>query len=248
MSGYMIDYKLHYLVSHLSNYATSKYVPLVYNRFKSYTPIEPELKTAESIPTFFGHQVKYGIRSEEHKKGKNISIEFRNDRFHSIYHTMNFWELYIKYISNTSYIEPLLEFSKNGILDYGASLYYIVTKRDFKEIVYWEKLVGVMPTHINAASLFAYNDAGFNVEDTVVVDFEYSVAADPMDPSILQDLNEITFGTGNASRADTARNLGMVKSTVNARVEYQTRRTFPFIRSMRLSNGEIKNYLCWTNG
>lgn len=244
MCEYVNDKELYKLVSCLSHYSKSMWIPLVYNRAKTYTTMEYDLKINDSNATFFGHTMKYGQRNEEHKKGKNITIDFRNDRFLSIYHLMNFWSLYIKYISNTSYLTPLDENRFTATIDYGASIYYVVTKRNNKDIVYQEKLLNIFPVSPGPGTIFNYNDNLINQEDTISVDFVYSVAADPRDPSILADMNELSLGSGSLKGSSS---LKVLKNSAGL-IDTQTLAKKPYIASSKNSTtGKVKNQLLWSN-
>lgn len=244
MSEYISDKELYKLVSGLSEYAKSKYLPIIYNRAKSYTTMEYELKINDSNATFFGHTMKYGQRSEEHKKGQSLSMDFRNDRFLSIYHLMNFWSLYIKYISNTSYLTPKDENRFTATIDYGASMYYLVTKRNNRDLVYWEKRLNLFPSRPGPGSMFNYADSLISPEDTLPIDFTYSIGTDPRDPSILADINELTFGTINFS---DKKQIEFAKNSQGL-IDTQTVAKYPYIKSTKNAiSGKVKNELLWTN-
>ena len=54
----------------------------------SYAVQDAQIKTIEKGHTFYGHFIKYGKHSEEHKVANTISIDFRNDYYHSVLQTI----------------------------------------------------------------------------------------------------------------------------------------------------------------
>lgn len=166
------------------------WLPIITTKAKSYAVNDIELKTVDKGNTYFGHVLKYGKHSEDHKVSGSITIDFRSDRYLSILKMMQIWMTYIYLVSKTDLVVPTKSDQMNAILDYAGSIYYLVTRRDGRELVYWEKLVGVFPTKL-PLSVFSYNDSMI-LEDTVSIDFSYGIRTDPMDPSILMDINMLS--------------------------------------------------------
>lgn len=166
------------------------WLPIITNRAMTYQTQDFGLKTVEKGNTFYGHVLKYGKHSEDHKTSGTITIDFRNDRQLSVMKMIYLWMAYIWIISRTGDISPTRYNEENGILDYAASLYYVVTRRDMSEIVYIEKLVGVFPTAL-PFSIFNYNDS-MMLGDTLSVEFSYGIRCDPMDPAIMVDINYLS--------------------------------------------------------
>lgn len=189
------------MLQSLSIERTNPWLPFITTKAKSYSVNDMELKTVDKGNTYFGHMIKYGKHSEDHKVAGTISIDFRNDRFLSILKMMHIWMSYIYLVSKTGDIVPSDSSQKNGILDYAGSLYYLVTRRDGKELVYWEKLIGIFPIKL-PLSIFSYSDTMI-LEDTVGIDFSYGIRADPMDPSILMDINVLSGHTSSSIQSYT---------------------------------------------
>lgn len=175
------------LMEQMSNLSDQVWLPIITNRAMTYQTQDFGLKTVEKGNTFYGHVMKYGKHSEEHKTSGTISIDFRNDRQLSVLKMMYLWMSYIWIISRTGDISPTREYEETGILDYAASIYYVVTKRDMRDIVYVEKLVGVFPISL-PFSIFNYSDA-MMLTDTITVEFSYGIRCEPMDPAIMVDIN-----------------------------------------------------------
>lgn len=174
----------------ISTKSPCRWLPLVYKKAKSYSVNDMEIKAAEKGGTYYGHTIRYGIHSEESKFGNTVSIDFRNDKDHSILWMIYQWMCYIYLVSAERNFQPNLYHQYHGILDYAASIYYIVTDRTGKFIKYWEKLVGVFP--IKAPfSIFSWNDDIFT-QDSISIDFQYSFRSDPMDYDVLVDFMAVS--------------------------------------------------------
>ena len=200
MHGVLTDEQGAALAASLDRQCDQKWIPLVTTRAKNYSVNDFELKTVEKGATFYGHMMTYAKHSEEHKIGGTVTIDFRNDRFRSIFNLMYIWMFYIYNVSKNDNIKVFREHEEKAILDYCGSLYYIVTKRDNRRIVYWEKLVGIRPKKL-PFSMYSWDDTP-KVEDTVSVDFEYGVRCDPMDPSILVDINALNREVSSPAAAE----------------------------------------------
>lgn len=177
------------LLKSISAESNNIWVPLITTQAKSYSVADTEIDTIEKGATYYGHTLKYGKHSEKHKLSNTISIDFRNDRFLSILKMMQIWMGYIYIVSKTDWLEPLPVYQKTGILDYAGSIYYLVTRRDMRELVYWEKLTGVFPLK-SPYSIFNYNDTPI-IEDTIGIEFSYGIRSDPNDPNVLLDINAL---------------------------------------------------------
>ncbi|MCM1532726.1 MAG: hypothetical protein NC114_10720 [Ruminococcus flavefaciens] len=187
------------LLNMLSEYSSSKFMPVFTTRAVSYSVGDVALKTVEKGGTFYGHVIKYGHYSEEHKLGGSISIEFRNDVYWSILKTIYIWMMYIDIVSRSDVIRPSWISQMSGQLDYAGSIYYLVTDMGGSKLLYWEKLTGVFPKSA-PFSLFSMSD-GPGLEDKITIEFDYGMRSDPMDPNVLFDLNMLSGGSYyNAAR------------------------------------------------
>lgn len=234
------------LMSLSQNSPYGAWLPNITSKAMTYSVNDIELKTIEKGNTYFGHVIKYGKHSEDHKVSGSISIDFRNDRYLSVLKQMYLWACYIHLVSKSDSIEPIMNYQKNGILDYAASMYYVVTRRNMRELVYWEKIVGLFPTRI-PMSIFNYND-GMILEDKITIDFTYGIRSDPCDPSVLLDINMLSglpyssiktrFSEGAlASRRKYLNNheRPFVKGDVLAK--------YPIISVQRNNDGSLKYFL-----
>lgn len=178
------------LLRMLSTCNTSPYMPIFTTKAINYSVNDMSLKTVEKAQTYFGHVIKYGKHAEDHKIGGTFSMDFRNDRYHSILKAVHLWASYIWNVSKNDSIVPSDTSQMNGIIDYGGSLFYLVTWMDMSTLVYWEKLTGVFPKTV-PYSIFSYNDQPI-LEDKITVEFDYGVRSDPCDPDVLYDLNVLS--------------------------------------------------------
>lgn len=183
--------------------AKTRWLPVVTNFAKNYTVNDMELKSVDKAETYYGHTIKYARHNEEYKHGGTISLDFRNDKSRSIMRLMWFWMSYIYNVSREDYLDISFETMWNGILDYDASLFYLVTKRDGRTLVYWEELVGLHPRRIPLSD-FSWND-NFIIQDTVSIDFDYNIRRDPLDPGILADINCLSIQAIDANNVSVTR-------------------------------------------
>lgn len=182
-----------------SNY-NSHFLPIITNTVKGYSPTDAELETAERGETFHGHKVIYGKHNFKHRTANSITLPFQDTRDLLLYLTVKVWMEYINGVS-IGWFSPNREYIHEPQLDYAVSLYYIATKEDMEEIVYWEKLVGVFPTS-SPDSLFDYREGDYGKALEYNVTFAYS-SRRVLDPVSLGELNYIyTIGGKRYSEAD----------------------------------------------
>lgn len=190
----------------LSAFSGSAWLPILTNRAMTYSVTDVSINPVEKGHTFFGHVLKYGFGNEDHKISNSVQIDFRNDYYGSVMKTMVLWLSYISIISREDSIKPTQACSRNAILDYCGSIYYLVTRSDMSTLVYWEKLTGVFPKTL-PFSVYSYDDAMWTV-DKYSFEFEYGMRSDPCDPAVLFDMNVLT--TGTLSNATTAMQYGVM--------------------------------------
>lgn len=196
-SAFVNDYYGKKLLRMLSYNSSSFYMPLFTTRAVSYSVGDVALRTVEKGGTFCGHLIKYGIYSEDHKIGGTISIDFQNDYYWSILKTIYIWMMYIDIASRSDAIRPSWVAQKSGLLDYCGSIYYLVTDMGGSKLIYWEKLTGVFPKSAPFSLLSMENNPV--VQDKITIEFDYGMKSDPMDPSVLFDLNMLSGGTFGAA-------------------------------------------------
>lgn len=238
----------------LSRVNSNAWLPILTTKAKNYNVNDAELKQIEKGLTFFGHKIIYGKHSEDHKIGGSFTLEFRNDKYLSVLKMMQLWVSYIYNVSKNDWIVPDENYQRNGILDYCGSLYYLVTRRDGRELVYWEKLTGIFPTRI-PWSMFSTADQMI-LEDNVSIDFTYSIRSDPCDPSILSDINYLSgdlYDTIQRKFQGGYKNPKVLSNEVwqnnkeTPFVKGDVWATNPYIVRNIDSDGRLKYYLTWEN-
>jgi len=238
----------------LSRANSNIWLPLITTRSKNFNVNDAELKQIEKGLTFFGHKIIYGKHSEDHKIAGSFTLEFRNDRYLSILKMMQLWVSYIYNVSKNDWIVPDENYQRNAILDYCGSLYYLVTRRDGRELVYWEKLTGVFPTRV-PWSMFSTTDQMI-VEDNVSIDFAYSIRSDPCDPSVLNDINVLSGDSYDTIQQKMAN--GWTHPSLLSNEVWQNNKETPFVKGdvwatnpyivmNRDNTGCLKYYLTWEN-
>lgn len=234
----------------LSSDSTSRWLPIIYKRGKSYSVTDYEIKAAEKGGTYFGHTVRYGFHNEECKQGGTLSIEFSNDKEFSILWMMYMWSVYIALCTYDRLFQPLDYYQKYGILDYAASLYYIVTDISGRKIKYFEKLVGVFPTRV-PLSMFNWNNEVFT-QDTVSIDFNYAYRSDPMDYEVLVDIMHASGFLNSGTTQTTLNtkdifNIGALDGTQTAFASSDRLLANPIIYRKDNRNGGYDFNLAFTN-
>lgn len=254
------------ILESMSEFSPYMYMPMFHTRAMAYNVSDVGIKTVEKGQTYYGHVIKYGKHSEEHKMGGSITIDFRNDYYQSILKAVQIWASYIMIVSKNDSIVPSDTSQMNAILDYPASIYYLVTGMDMSRLCYWEKLTGVYPKNI-PFSIFSYNDGPW-VEDKVSIEFDYGLRSDPCDPDVLFDLNTLSGGSYQMASAYLSGGVsGRYREDINYRdrTDYYNSRRFevradsyerpfglgdafahrPIIQAVQ-SNGTLNYYLQWT--
>ncbi len=248
------------LLMSLSDYSQNVWLPVVTNKAASYTTNDIELKTYEKGNTYYGHMMKYARFSDEHKVATTMSIEFKNDRFMSILKLMYLWMSCIYLETRNGLLVPKLIYQQNAIIDYMGSMYYLVTRRDGSELVYWEKITGVMPIRA-PFSMFSFSDQMiFN--ERFNIDFHCGIRSDPNDPSVLMDINFLSGDVykdilrKSSVKDEPANNVinnkltDEVRLTEGRKVPYFTSDLFaahPYI-VMQKTGSDVKYYLRWERG
>ena len=172
----------------------SPYLPVLSNQIKGYTPEDQTLDSYEKGDTHHGSKIRYGKHSTVSRTSGSFSLSVEDTSFLSVYKLISIWTDYIErvFIGDT---DPKETYIKNGILDYAVSVYYIATKLDGAEIMYWEKQVGVIPKN--------RPDSAFGTTKGQVTSPEYSLQfecslksrSSILDPHVLSEINTLSNTT-----------------------------------------------------
>ena len=179
----------------LTSHSPTIFVPFITSRVKGGYQIDNRsLKTIEKGNTYLGNNVQYGAHNNDHKKMRSISLEIANDRYLTAWKFHAAWRDYIDIVTFRSGFSPKAEYIyPQPVLDYAASIYYFVTKRDARTLVYWEKLYGVYPTSV-PDDMFNSSGNGIIFEPTVNITYAVSIKSDPNSLGVLEDFNTLTTG------------------------------------------------------
>jgi len=168
----------------------SAYMPVFTNLCSGFSPEDQTLDVLEKGETHHGAKVKYGKHAIHSRSAGSFTLNFSDSKFLPIYKALAVWTDYIEMVFMGD-MAPKEYYLKQGILDYAVSMYYIVTKADAAEIVYWDKKVGVFPKTRPDSAFATTKDALTHPEYSVT--FEYSIQSKGgvLDPMILSEMNTL---------------------------------------------------------
>ena len=183
-----------YMAHSLSRYNSSMWLPIFTMRSNNYTVNDIQSVDATDIgKTFYGHSMPYASSNSTYKHGGSVTLEFFNDKYYSILWTCYLWMCYMYTVSYDDTIKPAIIDQHCGIIDYAASLYYLAVSIDNREILYWEKLIGLIPV-MAPFSIFSW-DGNPKLDNTVSIEFKYGMRSEPRDPSVLYQINALSCDT-----------------------------------------------------
>lgn len=177
------------------NAMNTPWLTIMSNQAKGYSPpSDRELDIVEMGETFHGNKVIYAEPTFKYKIADRITIPFTERRDLTLYFTLRMWIEYIQAVS-LGHCSPRYTHRKNNELDYAVSLYYIQTDETMENILYWEKLTGVIPL-IVPDTFFEWTDnPQKNMEYSIT--FAYSFRS-VLDEFHLAEINNLyTKRTGN---------------------------------------------------
>lgn len=220
------------------------YMPIFTNLSKGYSPEDQVLDTLEKGETHHGMKIKYGKHAGHSRSAGTFTLTLTDTKFYPVYKTLAIWTDYIEMVFLGD-MKPKDYYIKYGILDYAVSLYYLVTRSDGAEIVYWEKLQGVFPKN-RPDSAFATNKGEFTYPE-YNVQFEYAMKSKSgiLDPVVLSELNGIS-GFAKKARSDEVMKLlddtGSYYSTYNREDDTHG---VPLVNAPKVEMSKGKFYLRW---
>lgn len=158
------------------------------NQANGYSVIDREMDTVEMGETFHGNKILYAEPTFKHKIAGTVSIPFIERRDLTLYYTLRLWIDYIQAVS-LGYCTPSMSHIKNGELDYAVSLYFISTDETMENILYWEKLTGLIPLTV-PDSFFEWSEGNGAREMKYTINFAYSFRT-VMDELHLAEINNL---------------------------------------------------------
>lgn len=183
------------LIKSLTRDSDTKWLPYLSNRCRS-APINTyEISSSEKGGTYHGHSVHYAEPSTAYKKGGTLSFTFANDYDMTALMSSHIWTKYINYVSKSQILAVNRSHIENSILDYAAAIYVIVTRKNGKDIVFWQRYMGTFPKE-SPFNVFEFS-AGttHNIIEEITLQFEYSIASEPYDIRVLTDFNQVSGAT-----------------------------------------------------
>jgi hypothetical protein len=166
-----------------ANQGNGDYITTFSNSFESIDISDRVIKTRDSVETSNDWKVVYGHKMNDSLGAGTFNVTFRDNRFKTVYHTLEGWVNYIDLITK-GFITPTRRHRDDKILDYAASAYYFMLAEDFQTILYYCKFIGVFPLNIPDSAFTSSSKAlDYNIQ------FQYSYK-DPT-PAVIADFNNI---------------------------------------------------------
>ena len=170
------------------NENTTPWLSVLSNQAAGYSVIDRELDITEMGETFHGNKVIYAEPTFKHKIGGTVQIPFIERRDLTLYYTLRMWVEYIQAVS-VGFCSPRLCHKRDFELDYAVSLFYITTDETMENILYWEKLTGLIPLTV-PDSFFEWSEGNGAREMRYSINFAYSFRT-VMDELHLAEINNL---------------------------------------------------------
>lgn len=191
----ILNFNPHVLQYLQMNQGGGDIIPCFYNNVESIDVNDRVIKTRDSVETTNDWKTVMGHKMNDSLGANTFNMTLRDNRYKIIYHTLEAWVTYIDLITK-GFIKPTDYNRDNKILDYGCSVYYIVTAEDGVSILYYCKYVNVFPLNIPDSAFSSSNKAlDYNIQ------FQYSYR-DPT-PACIVDFNTINYHNKGIQYAKT---------------------------------------------
>lgn len=191
----------------------SPFIPILTNHAKNYSPEDQSIDAVEKGETNWGSKIKYGRHGVPTRSSGSFNMTFTDTKDLFVYKLISLWTDYIENVY-LGFISPKPTYMHSKVLDYAASMYYIVLRQDGRELVYWEKLVGVFPKN-RPDSAFATTSDNFTYPE-FNIQFEYSLKSKGgmLDPSVVYEFNKVSM-TDKRKSSIVANSYSAEKGTGN---------------------------------
>ena len=156
-----------------TNTINTPWLSIIHNQARGYSPIDRDIDFTEMGETFHGNKIIYAEPTFKHKIAGTVQIPFKERRDLSLYYTLKMWVEYIQAVS-LGFCSPRRCHITNHELDYAVSLYYITTDETMENILYWEKLIGVIPLSV-PESFFSWEKGTPERNMEYTINFAYSM-------------------------------------------------------------------------
>lgn len=167
------------------------WLSIITNQATGYSPTPREMDTVEVGETFHGNKIIYAEPTFNYKIAGTIDIPFRERRDLSLYYTLKMWIDYIQAVT-LGRASPKREYIQDMILDYATSIYFIQTDETMENILYWEKLVGVIPLTV-PDNFFEWDEKTLAKNMEYTIKFAYSMRVVQDEMSLFEINNLYTF-------------------------------------------------------
>ena len=148
------------------------WLSIISNQATGYSPVNREMDVTEIGETFHGNKIVYVEPTFRHKIAGTVTIPFRERRDLSLYYTLKMWIEYMQAVT-LGRCSPRRKYIVDMILDYAVSLYFIQTDETMENILYWEKLVGVIPLTV-PDDFFEWDEKNHSKNMEYSINFAYS--------------------------------------------------------------------------
>lgn len=162
------------------------FIPIIHNTARSIDIQDTSIDTKEHGETLTKWKIMYAKDAIKSLTSGTFSISYIDDSQLSISFLHLIWLYYMNGVSRGEY-GPVDQCIKDGILDYAASCYYILTDMTGEDIIFWSKYWGVFPTNYPSSS-FSLKDSDMVKTPEISIQYAYSFKRD-MDPLILAEFN-----------------------------------------------------------
>ena len=162
----------------------------------SFSTSDEYITTGQYGQTYTGYKMTYGRHDIESKTAGQFTIEYNDTRNLDVYFLNRLWVQYIRGVFRGE-IYPLQSSIMNKILDYAASLYYIITAEDGETILFWTKYYGVFPSQIPVTHLSWGKGQPISPSD-FTIEYQYSFKED-CNPYAIMEFNHNSRLSGGDS-------------------------------------------------
>lgn len=144
------------------------------NSVTGYQVRDRSVDKVEMASTFHGNKVIYSEPTFAHKIANTVDLTFNIHNDLSLFYIIKTWVEYVQCVS-LGKCSPRQIHINNAELDYAVSLNYIATDPTMENILYWEKLTGLIPLAV-PDDIFSWTaDDPINFKKEFTITFAYSM-------------------------------------------------------------------------
>ena len=164
-------------------------IPLITNSANGLDIPDLSLKIITSAESFRGWKVPMGRNTVDSRNNPTVSITLRDTNKHLCYHLLRAWIRYIELL-DAGLIHRKNYNIEYNILDYAASIFYIVVGEDGEEIQYICKFVGVFPTK-DPSGIFSTSENSLETPIKISAEFQATFFV-PMKIELVEEFNALS--------------------------------------------------------